>query len=40
MARRVTLAAVAEGTGLEHTPLGEVLGTLEPAWGAGAAINE
>jgi alanine dehydrogenase len=31
MARRVTLAAVAEGTGLEHTPLEEVLGTLEPA---------
>ncbi len=31
MAGRVTLAAVAEGTGLEHTPLEEVLGTLEPA---------
>jgi alanine dehydrogenase len=31
MARRVTLAAVAEGTGLEHTPLEDVLGTLEPA---------
>jgi alanine dehydrogenase len=31
MARRVTLAAVAEGTGLEHTPLEEVLGELEPA---------
>ncbi|MEX1141242.1 MAG: alanine dehydrogenase [Thermoleophilaceae bacterium] len=28
---RVTLAAVAEGTGLEHTPLEEVLGALEPA---------
>jgi alanine dehydrogenase len=28
---RVTLAAVAEGTGLEHTPLEEVLGELEPA---------
>jgi alanine dehydrogenase len=31
MGRRVTLAAVAEGTGLEHTPLEEVLGALEPA---------
>ena len=31
MAGRVTLAAVAEGTGLEHTPLEEVLGELEPA---------
>jgi alanine dehydrogenase len=31
MGRRVTLAAVAEGTGLEHTPLDEVLGALEPA---------
>jgi alanine dehydrogenase len=31
MAGRVTLAAVAEGTGLEHTPLEEVLGALEPA---------
>jgi alanine dehydrogenase len=31
MGGRVTLAAVAEGTGLEHTPLEEVLGTLEPA---------
>ena len=28
---RVTLAAVAEGTGIEHTPLDEVLGELEPA---------
>jgi len=31
MSRRVTLAAVAEGTGLEHAPLDEVLGALEPA---------
>jgi len=31
MGRRVTLAAVAEGTGAEHTPLDEVLGALEPA---------
>ena len=31
MGGRVTLAAVAEGTGLEHTPLDEVLGALEPA---------
>jgi alanine dehydrogenase len=31
MNRRVTLAAVAEGTGLEHAPLDEVLGALEPA---------
>ncbi|NLT07086.1 MAG: alanine dehydrogenase [Solirubrobacterales bacterium] len=28
---RVTLAAVAEGTGMEHTPLEDVLGELEPA---------
>jgi len=28
---RVTLAAVAEGTGMEHTPLEDVLGDLEPA---------
>jgi alanine dehydrogenase len=31
MGGRVTLAAVAEGTGLEHTPLEQVLGALEPA---------
>jgi alanine dehydrogenase len=31
MNRRVTLAAVAEGTGLEHASLDEVLGALEPA---------
>jgi alanine dehydrogenase len=31
MGGRVTLAAVAEGTGLDHTPVEEVLGTLEPA---------
>jgi len=31
MGGRVTLAAVAEGTGVEHTPLEEVLGALEPA---------
>jgi alanine dehydrogenase len=31
MGGRVTLAAVAEGTGLEHKPLEEVLGALEPA---------
>jgi len=31
MGGRVTLAAVAEGTGIEHTPLDQVLGALEPA---------
>jgi alanine dehydrogenase len=31
MGGRVTLAAVAEGTGIDHTPVDEVLGALEPA---------
>jgi alanine dehydrogenase len=31
MGGRVTLAAVAEGTGIDHTPVDEALGALEPA---------
>jgi alanine dehydrogenase len=31
MGGRVTLAAVAEGTGIDHAPVDEVLGALEPA---------